>query len=165
MGVNLIVFGIGNILKMDDGIGIYLTKKLKSFIDKEEAKIYEIETEVWKILPIIEEEKCKNVLIIDAINFGFTPGFVYISRNPEFSDYCFYSLHEKNYLTELMVKKGDFFKNIYIFGVEPYKIDWGYTLSDMLKEKFDEIFQKLFKFYKLILKKEIEYDLLRIKEH
>jgi hydrogenase maturation protease len=161
MGVKLVVFGIGNTLKMDDGIGVYLVNELKNIYTEEEVKVYEIGIQTWRILPIIEEEKCEDVLIIDAINFGYLPGMVYIAKNPKFSDFCFFSLHEKSYLTDLFIIK----KNIYIFGIEPYKIDWGYGLSDLLREKFDEIFLKLCKFCDFIINKEKENDLFRVEKY
>ncbi|MCM8772542.1 MAG: hydrogenase maturation protease [Candidatus Omnitrophica bacterium] len=161
MGVKLLVFGIGNTLRMDDGIGVYLVRELENYFDKEEIKIYEIGTETWRLFSIIEEEECENVVIVDAINLNFIPGFVYLSKNPEIKDFCSFSLHEKNYLSEI-----DFeflpSKNIYIFGIEPYKTDWGIGLSEILKKKFNEILEKLVELCNSIIKKEKKDDLLGI---
>jgi len=165
MGIKLVILGIGNTLKMDDGIGIYLVNELKKIYKDEEVKIYEIGIETWRILPVIEEENCEDFLIIDAINLGYLPGMVYIAKNPKFSDFYFLSLHEKNYIADLFFMKKDFLKNIYIFGIEPYKIEWGYGLSDLLKEKFDEIFLKLCKFCDFIINKEKENDLFRVEKY
>lgn len=162
MGVKLIVLGVGNTLRTDDGIGIYLINELRNkFSDNPEIKIFEIGIEVWRIFPIIEEEKCENILIVDAIDLNFIPGFVYIAKNPDIFDFSLFSTHEKNYLGEIYLHEFKS-KNIYIFGVQPYSTDWGYKLSDELKEKFDLIFEKLFKFCESIIKKEKENDLLGI---
>lgn len=161
MGVKLLVLGIGNTLKMDDGIGIYLIRELEKYIDKEEIKIYEIGTETWRIFSIIEEENCKNILIVDAIKFNFIPGFVYIGRNPEIKDLSLFSTHERHFLSEINFEILRTCKNIFIFGIEPYKIEWGIGLSDFLNKKFDEILNKLIEFCNLILEKENKDDLLR----
>ncbi len=159
MGVKLLIFGIGNTLKMDDGIGVYLVRELEKFIDKEKVKIYEIGTETWRIFSIIEEEKCENILIVDAVSLNFIPGSVYVSRNPEIKDSFYISSHEKIYLSEISFA---FFKNFYIFGVEPYETEWGIGLSEILSEKFEEILDKLVKFCKAIIEREEENDLLGI---
>ncbi|MFN4227381.1 MAG: hydrogenase maturation protease [Candidatus Ratteibacteria bacterium] len=164
MGIKLLVIGIGNTLRMDDGIGIYLVRELKNYYDEKEVKIYEIGTETWRILPIVEEERCENLVIVDAINFNLIPGFVYISKNPKIIDICTFSSHEKNYLDIEILSCLDFLKNFYIFGIEPDKIDWKIGLSETLLEKFEEILDKLIKFCDLILKKENEDDLLRIEK-
>ncbi|MCM8818242.1 MAG: hydrogenase maturation protease [Candidatus Omnitrophica bacterium] len=163
MAVKLLVLGLGNTLKMDDGIGIYLVREIEKYFEKQDVKIYEIGTETWRIYSIIEEENCDNILIVDAMQFNFIPGFVYIGKNPEINDFCFLSSHEMNFLSEIDFKFFKKRKNIYIFGVEVYKIDWSIGLSDVLKEKFDEILNKLIELCNLIIQKEIENDLLGIK--
>ncbi|MCM8784906.1 MAG: hydrogenase maturation protease [Candidatus Omnitrophica bacterium] len=146
---------------MDDGIGVYLVRELKNYFDEKEVKIYEIGTETWRILPIVEEERCENLVIVDTIDFNLIPGLVYISKNPIILDNWTFSTHEKNYLDTEILSCFDFLKNFYIFGIEPAKIDWKIGLSEVLLEKFEEILDKLIKFCSLILKKENENDLLR----
>ncbi|MCM8832707.1 MAG: hydrogenase maturation protease [Candidatus Omnitrophica bacterium] len=158
----MLVVGIGNTLRMDDGIGVYLVRELKNYYDEKEVKIYEVGTETWRILPIIQEEKSENLLIVDAINFNFIPGFVYITKNPKIFDILTFSSHEKNYLDIEIMRCFDFLKNFYIFGIEPFKLDWKVGLSEILLEKYDEILNKLIKFCDSILKKEKENDLLGI---
>lgn len=165
MGVKLIVLGIGNTLRMDDGIGVYLVRELKNYYSEEEVKIYEIGTETWRILPIIEEERCENLLVVDTITFNFIPGFVYISKNPDISDFYTFSSHEKNYLEDITLSCFEFLKNFYIFGIEPYKVDWKIGLSEILLRNFEEILNKLIKFCDLILKKENKNDLLGIEKY
>jgi len=164
MGIKLAVFGIGNTLRMDDGIGVFLAREIKERFDEEKIKVYEIGTETWRIFSILSEEKCENILIVDAINLNFIPGFVYVSKNPFISDIFFISSHEKNYIEDLIIS--NFCENIYIFGVEPYKIDWHIGLSDILREKFDEILNKLITLCNMILEeKERENDLFRIEKY
>lgn len=165
MGVKLIVLGIGNTLRMDDGIGIYLIRELKNYFSEDEVKIFEIGTETWRILPIIEEIKSKNILIVDTINFNFLPGSVYISKNPDIFDLHIFSSHEKNYLNDIVLSCFEFLENIYIFGIEPYKIDWEIGLSSLLNLKFKEILNKLIEFCERILGKENKDDLLRIEKY
>ncbi|MCS7180574.1 MAG: hydrogenase maturation protease, partial [bacterium] len=151
MDVKLLILGIGNTLRRDDGIGIYLIEELRKFVERPDVKIYEIGIETWRILPIIKEEKCENILIIDTINLNsLIPGAVYIARNPKILEICTLSLHEKHYLVEIFLEKLTFLRNIYIFGIEPYDITWGLELSNYLEEKFDEIFNKLLNLCNLI---------------
>lgn len=162
MAVKLLVLGIGNTLKMDDGIGVYLVRELEKYFEKQDVKIFEVGTETWKIFSIIEEENCDNILIVDALNFNFIPGFVYIGKNLEINDFCVFSSHEKNFLPEINFEFLKTNKNIFIFGVEVYKIDWGIGLSDVLREKFKEILNKLIDFCNSIIQKEKKNDLLGI---
>lgn len=164
MDIKLLILGIGNTLRKDDGIGIYLVKELENLIEREDVKIYEIGIETWRVLPIIKEERCRNVIIVDALSFNKIPGVVYIAKNPEILDISIFSLHEKNYLVEIGIENLGFVENIYIFGVEPYQIEWGFGLSDVLRGKFDEILNKLLNFCNLIIEKEKENDLLRVEK-
>ncbi len=165
MGIKLAVFGVGNTLRMDDGIGVFLVREIKDIFDKEKIKVYEIGTETWRIFSILNEEKYENILIVDAINLNFIPGFVYVSKNPFISDFFNISSHEKNYIEDLILT--NFCGNIYIFGVEPYKVDWQIGLSDILKEKFNDILEKLITLCNLIIEenKESENDLFRIEKY
>ena len=53
-------------------------------------------------------------------------------------------------------------KNFYIFGVEPFEIEWKEGLSDFMKGKFKEILKNLKKVCYEISQKEMVNDLLRI---
>ncbi len=159
MGINLMVAGIGNVLLQDEGIGVYLVRKLKKEISG--IQTVEIGTEMWKLSLICE--KVKNLLIVDAVNYGEKPGSCYFFSEFEISDFSF-SLHDKNFLSEILIlkKMKGYPKNFYIFGVEPFEIEWKEGLSDFMKGKFKEILKNLKKVCYEISQKEMVNDLLRI---
>ena len=161
MGINLMVAGIGNVLLQDEGIGVYLVRKLKKEISG--IQTVEIGTEMWKLSLICE--KVKNLLIVDAVNYGEKPGSCYFFSEFEISDSSF-SLHDKNFLSEILILKNlkGYPENFYIFGIEPFKVEWGEGLSDFMKEKFKNILENLKKICYKISQKGRGNDLLRIEK-
>lgn len=152
------IFGAGNILRRDDGIGVYIARE----IEKRKPDCFEV-FEIGTEIPFMDIEKYyKNIIFIDGIKGAGKPGEVFVLKNFEFSDFFSFSSHEKNYLSEIFIMKQIYFKetDIYLFGVEIFDDGWGIGLSPLLLNKFDDILLKLEKLCYIISKKEIENDIL-----
>jgi hydrogenase maturation protease len=73
--VNIAVFGIGNILLSDDGIGVHIVNRLKNEYElPENVELIDGGTKGLDLLPIFENRD--RVLFIDAANFNKAPGTI-----------------------------------------------------------------------------------------
>jgi len=73
--LNIAVFGIGNILLSDDGVGVHAVNRLASEYDLPEGvEIIDGGTKGLDLLPLFENRD--KVLIVDAANFKKEPGTI-----------------------------------------------------------------------------------------
>ncbi len=126
----------------DDGIGIELCRHLQKN-DIPYTKVLDIGTENWRISSQLDG--FDRLIIVDAIRFGYKPGTVALLKDFDAFDTCPISLHDKNFLSDVFIYRElkGIPKQIYLFGIEPYKIDWHIGISPVLKSKFFLIAEKL----------------------
>ena len=142
------VIGIGNPLRKDDGIGVYLLKKLKDKNLDFDKKIDFIDggTGGFNIIHYISN--FKKLLIIDAIDFDSNPGetiFFEYKKNKNLKNIQNYTIHDED-ITKIIQLNQIINKNpkkIFIFGIQPKDISFGNGLSKNIEEKLDEILIKL----------------------
>lgn len=73
--MNIAVFGIGNILLSDDGVGVHTLNRLKDEYDLPGyVELIDGGTKGLDLLPLLEDRD--KVLIIDAANFKKEPGTI-----------------------------------------------------------------------------------------
>ena len=73
--MDIAVFGIGNILLSDDGVGVHTLNKLKEEYDLPEyVELIDGGTKGLDLLPLLEDRD--KVMIIDAANFKKEPGTI-----------------------------------------------------------------------------------------
>jgi hydrogenase maturation protease len=73
--LNIAVFGIGNILLSDDGVGVHALNKIKNDYEfSEPIELIDGGTKGLDLLPLFENRD--KVLIIDAANFKKEPGTI-----------------------------------------------------------------------------------------
>ena len=141
------IIGIGNPLRRDDGIGIYLLNKLiKSNFSKKE-KISFIDGGTGGFTLIHRLADFKKILIIDAIDFNNKPGetiFIKYKENHNYKLKNKISTHENDIFKIIELSK---FLNhpteIFLFGIQPKDLSYGTNFSDIIDKKLDLIFKKL----------------------
>jgi hydrogenase maturation protease len=123
----ILIAGLGNLLLMDDGVGVHAVQELQKN-PPPGAMVAEVGTAVLNALHLLEW--ADKILAIDAMQAGGVPGTVYAFGTEDVAPGGIQaSLHELNFLAAL-----DFLKNkgkpeILIFGVEPERIDYGLDLT------------------------------------
>ncbi len=133
----LIVLGIGNRLMSDDGIGIHIVEELQKTNTNTNIQYVAGETDVYFCLNQIANALI--TIIIDAAYLNKEPGSISILSLDKVSENPVYpiSVHDMHFLD--WVKKSE--QNIkgLLIGIEPYEIDFGTSLSSILKSKFTGI--------------------------
>ncbi len=127
----LLIAGLGNVLLMDDGVGVHAARALA----REKipgAVVAEIGTAVLDALPLLEGASA--VLALDAVQAGEPPGTIYevlpdgsSGRGPLT---CAHDLDLRRAVAMLSADKRP---RIVVLGVEPHTIDFGLELSPAVR--------------------------------
>lgn len=133
------VFGIGNILLGDDGIGVYVVDKIKNSKLELKENIEFIVGETDFLYCINEIHKKDLVIIIDSTYLGKTCGSISLFNFKECNKFILKSKtsHEENLLNILIKEKP--YINGYLLGIEIEKVEYSLNLSNNLFNKFEYI--------------------------
>ena len=121
----LIVLGVGNELKSDDGVGPFIIKKLLAEnIENDNLLFINAETVPENFTGKIRKENPSHVIIVDACLMGCQPGEIRIVDKEDFANIGI-STHSMSlsYFVKYLEKDNDF-KVIFV-GIEPETMDWG----------------------------------------
>lgn len=121
------VICIGNELRGDDGVGIYIGRKLRKAITTEFP-----EDCIHKIM----DEKPDTILFVDAVDFGGEPGSVIFSELMEVPSAISTHRLPLSLLVKLLEEEGVKTK-AYILGVQPKSVNIGEGLSPEVKKSAD----------------------------
>ncbi len=139
--MNIAIFGIGNILLSDDGIGVHVINRLLDEYDfPENVEFIDGGTKGLDLLPLFENRD--KVLILDAANFKKEPGTIDTivgDKIPAFLSMKL-SVHHIGVpdllfaakLMEIMPAE------IRLIGIQPESMETSIELSEVLKNKMDE---------------------------
>jgi hydrogenase maturation protease len=123
----ILIAGLGNLLLMDDGVGVHAVMELQKS-PPDGAQVVEVGTAVLNALDLLEW--ADKVLALDAMQAGGVPGTIYACGADDVDRGGIQaSLHELNLLAALNFLKDRDRPEIVIFGVEPEKIDYGLELT------------------------------------
>ena len=147
MNSRIVVIGIGNLLLMDEGIGVHTINELEKHDLPGSIEIYDGGTGGFKLIDLMHG--AARVIFIDAVETGKAPGSVTIfSAEDVHSIYNKkkYSLHD----TDLMeiIKMAEMLGNppmIEIVGIQPKTINYGTTLSKELAGSMSNIVNSVLK--------------------
>ncbi|ACD53173.1 hydrogenase maturation protease [Clostridium botulinum] len=135
------IFGVGNVLLCDDGIGVKVCQCIKEkFKSYKSIKFIIGETDLLYCLDYIEDMTSNDIaVIIDSTCFENIPGKVTLKSFKECDEFINMSF-ESHSETLLKVLRRDYrYINGYLIGIEISKIDYSLDLSVELTNKFDDI--------------------------
>ncbi len=141
MNSKIVVIGIGNLLLMDEGIGVHTINELEKHDLPESIEIYDGGTGGFKLIDLMHG--AARVIFIDAVETGKTPGSVTIFNAEDVHSIYNkkkYSLHDTNLME--IIKMAEILGNppmIEIVGIQPKTISYGTTLSKELTDSMSNI--------------------------
>ena len=122
----LIVMGIGNELKCDDGVGPFIIKKLKEENIENNNKLLFIDAQTVpeNFTGKIRKENPSHIILVDACLMNAQPGEMKIVDRHDFSDIGI-STHSMSlsFFVRFLEKDNDF--KIIFVGIEPETMDYG----------------------------------------
>ncbi len=134
-GSKTLIVGIGNLLKGDDAVGPLVCQQLAG---KTCAELIDAGTVPENYIQPIIEKAPQNLLIIDAIDFGATPGTIRIFK-PEQLGSLVISTHTLSpHLFVDMVRRS-IKVDVYFVGIQPAQTQMGQSLSDQIKQAVQQL--------------------------
>jgi hydrogenase maturation protease len=123
--------GIGNVLRNDDGIGVYIACRL---VERERIKAIVVEVSIENYIGRINAIPHDVLVLIDAVDFKKEPGYFALLTPREITDFTI-TTHNISIPGLLM-----FFRSpLFILGIQPQSVDFGENLAEPVKRQADTI--------------------------
>ena len=136
----LILLGVGNELKSDDGVGPFIIKNLMAEnIESDRLLLIDSGTVPENFTGKIRMENPSHVIIVDACLMGCRPGDIRLVDKDDFTNIGI-STHSMSlsYFVKYLERDTDF--KIIFVGIEPETMDWGANPTENVeKAAFDFI--------------------------
>jgi len=141
----LLLVGVGNVLKKDDGVGVYITNNIAhtDFIHPLTVEV-SIENYIGKINQI----DAHLLILVDAMDFRKAPGYWKILPIQHISGF---TTHTHNITLDKVAAL--FRHKTYVLGIQPENIQLGEGLTSSVEKSAHKIIQQL---YSLFPKEAIE---------
>nr|WP_297827666.1 hydrogenase maturation peptidase HycI [uncultured Methanobrevibacter sp.] len=131
----LIILGVGNELKCDDGVGPYIIKKLQAedIEDMDKLLFINAETVPENFTGKLRKENPSHIIIVDACLMGGEPGDVKIVDKYDFANIGI-STHSMSlsYFVKYLERDNDF--KIIFVGIEPESMDFSEKLTENVEK-------------------------------
>jgi hydrogenase 3 maturation protease len=127
----ILFVGIGNLLKMDDGAGVYISSRI---ISKHNISSLTVEVSIENYIGKINSMMPEILILIDCVDFGSSPGTVRLLPVSQVVDLTFntHNISLRNI--------ADFFTMpVFILGIQPEKVGFGEKLSYLVRDEADKI--------------------------
>jgi hydrogenase 3 maturation protease len=127
--------GIGNILKSDDGAGVYISKKINQ---RETISSLTVEASIENYIGKINSLNPDILILIDCVDMNSAAGtFKLLTLN---------QIHDLTFNTHNISLKRltEFFSMpVFILGIQPEKIDFGENISYLVKKVANKIIKQI----------------------
>lgn len=144
--LNIAVFGIGNILLSDDGVGVHAINRLQSDYEfPDTVELIDGGTKGLDLMPLFEGRD--KILIIDAANFKKEPGTIDTIEGDKIPGFLStkLSVHHIGLPDMLFVARltGVTPREMCLIGIQPKSMETGTGLSDEVRKRFDFLIEKV----------------------
>jgi hydrogenase maturation protease len=127
--------GIGNQLKMDDGIGVYISRRIKTIGT---VSALTVEVSIENYIGKINNLKPDILVLIDCVDMKRGAGTIELMSLNQIMDLTF-NTHNIS-----LSRLSEFFSMpVYILGIQPEKIDFGENISYLVKEVANKIIKQI----------------------
>ena len=131
----ILFIGIGNILKMDDGVGVYISRKVKN---RDSVSSLTVETSIENYIGKITSLNPDILVLIDCVDIKSAAGTHKLLSLNQIQDLTF-NTHNIS-----LRRLSDFFPMpVYILAIQPWKIDFGENISYLVKNVADKIIKRI----------------------
>jgi hydrogenase 3 maturation protease len=127
----ILFVGIGNLLKKDDGVGVYISSRIRK---KSNIEALTVEVSLENYIGKINNIDPDILVLIDCVEMGAAPGTYKLMSVSKLNDLTF-NTHNIS-----LKRLSEFFKmSVYLLGIQPEKIDFGENMSYLVKEEAEKI--------------------------
>jgi len=144
--IKILVFGLGNPARQDDGLGPAFISRL------EKAKFPGLTLEADYQLQVEDAllfSEQQLVVLVDALRSGRTP---FIFKKIEPAGEASFTTHHLSpeallYLTQVLYERNP---EVWLLGIRGYRFSLGEKLSPKARENFDQAYKRFIKFLKIV---------------
>lgn len=131
VGKKILFVGIGNLLKKDDGVGVYISSGI---INRCNIEALTVEVSLENYIGKINRIEPDILVLIDCVEMGSVPGTSKLISVSQLDDLTF-TTHNIS-----LKRISEFFKMpVYLLGIQPEKIDFGENISYLVMEEAEKI--------------------------
>lgn len=132
----VVILGIGNTLRSDDGVGSILASHIK---DKVKFMVFDAEVNPENYLGKITKEKPDTIVIIDAVDFGGSPGEFRVLEADDLKTANLFSTHNASLSLLINYLQSHLKVDIIILIIQPKNISFGERLSPEISETLGKL--------------------------
>jgi hydrogenase 3 maturation protease len=134
---NVLVFGIGNMLKGDDAFGSVLAKRLKTKVKR--LIVVDAEETPENHLSKLKKQNPNVIFLIDAIFCNLKPGEIRVFRPCEIINKAMFFTHNTTLDLIMNFIKEQTQAEVFLIGVQPKEVSIKEGLSRELAETLDKL--------------------------
>jgi hydrogenase 3 maturation protease len=140
-----LIVGIGNVLKGDDGVGPLVCEQLTGKI---RAELIDAGTVPENYIQPIIKKAPRNLLVIDAIDFGAPAGTIRIFEPEQLNSHAF-STHALSPRLFVDMVYQSIKVDIYFIGIQPAQTQLGESVSPQASQAVQQLSQTLVELFPL----------------
>jgi hydrogenase 3 maturation protease len=127
----ILFVGIGNLLKRDDGVGVYISRNIKK---RAGVSALTVEVSIENYIGKINSLDPDILVLIDCMELGTEAGTYKLLEINQVQDLTF-----NTHNISLNRLKEFFIMPVFILGIQPEKVDFGENISYLVKKNAEEI--------------------------
>lgn len=147
----VVILCIGNEERGDDGLGPYVAKKIKRLNKSGIVKVIDSGTTPENYTGVIRKLKPTHVIIVDAVDFGSSPGDIILSFEPRF-DGISISAHKPSLTMLAKYIEKSIGSKVVLLGVQPKILELGSEMSQEVLIASDIVVKALKSTFRRLLK-------------
>jgi len=132
----VVIVGIGNTMRSDDGVGALLASRLK---DKVAFRVFDVGVSPENYLEKIIKEGPDTIVIIDAVDFGAKPGEFQILEAQDLKTANLFATHNASISLAINYLQSNLRADIIILIIQPKSIAFGEELSQEIARTLDNL--------------------------
>ena len=131
----ILFVGIGNLLKQDDGVGVYISNRINK---KANIESLTVETSIENYIGKINTLNPDILILIDCMELKSDPGTFKLVELNQIEDTTF-NTHNIS-----LNRLKDFFKMpVFVLGIQPEKVEFGENISYLVRNIADKIINQI----------------------
>lgn len=136
----VLVMGIGNRLRGDDGVGPEIVSRLKNRVHN--LLLFDVGEVPENYLEKIASEKSNTIVLIDAVELGASPGKIKIVESEDIKDESL-STHKVSLKLVATYLRKRTSADVFLLGIQPQNTKFGGEISDSVREALEKVVRAL----------------------
>jgi hydrogenase 3 maturation protease len=132
----VVILGIGNTLRSDDGAGSILSSRIKGRVP---YIVYDCAESPENYLGKVGKDSPDTLLLIDALDFGAQPGEFNIYEASDIQAINFFSTHDASMSVLINYLQSKVRSDIIILGIQPKSTSFGENLSPEVTQTLNKL--------------------------